>query len=364
VTTSRLLEIIEQLLHAEGASQFQNLLSEVNSHLSTLANQPNQPQHQTNFAEALQRLRAAWLQMQGGFEPAQIKRFEEIQATPFFVEDIPSDIDRRVAENPATLAVVQQYVGDLLSRRQQFLATLGELRDRLERLGITASGLEPGEAEVGFTIPRQLFEDNLDGLIGELREVRFIIRAFSEAATGSVEPIVVKQISTTDPLFFFGMSVTTIVMIGKAVHWVLDTWKKVEEIREVRARTRKLNIEGDAAIVEMFDLSIKKTIDAAVDAKVKELAPPTDGKDGRARELETHLNYALHSLFARIERGMTVEIRFLPPPAPADSAAVASPPDEAAPFTQLSEISPQLIFPRPAVEPVLALPRAQGASAT
>lgn len=242
------------------------------------------------------------------------------------------------------------------------LDTLTEVWDRLNRLGITVSKLEQGEAEIGFTIPRQLFEDNLDGLIGELRELRFIIRAFSEAVTGSVEPIVVRQISTTDPLFFFGISVSTIVAIGKAVHWVLDTWKKVEEIREVRERTRKLKFEGGKILLEMFDTNIKKTIDVAVEARVKELAPPTDGKDGRARELETHLNHALHSLFARIERGMTVEIRFLPPSVPSDSEAS----DEATTtlFGQLAEISPQLVFPPPAAEPILALPRAQGSTAT
>ena len=303
--------------------------------------------------------------MQENFEPAEIKRFEEIDARPFFVDDIPGDIARRVAENPATPAVVQQYVGDLVTRRQDFLNTLAELRERFDRLGITASRLEPGEAEVGFTIPRQLFEGNLDGLIGELREIRFIIRAFSEAATGSVEPIVVKQISTTDPLFFFGVSVSAIVAIGKAVHWVLDTWKKVEDIRQVRAQTRKLNIEGDKAILDMFDLSITKTIDAAVEAKVKELVPPTDGKDGRARELDTHLNRALHSLFARIERGMTVEIRFLLPPVRSEAVGLEAPGETtAAPFAQLAEISSQLVFPPPAAEPVLALPGAQGTSAT
>ena len=77
--------------------------------------------------------------------------------------------------------------------------------------------MEPGEAEIGFRLPRQLFEDNLDGLIGELPEIRFIVRAFSEASTGSAEPIIVKQIPTTEPIFFFGMSVSTVVAVGKAV---------------------------------------------------------------------------------------------------------------------------------------------------
>lgn len=363
MNTSRLLETIETLLREDGNFHLQSRLSDVNNQLVNLASQPSQPQYQTGFATGLEQLRTAYRHMQDRFEPAQIKRFEELEAAPFFIDDIPGEITRKISENPATPAVVQQYVGQLLADRQHFLDTLNELRDRLARVGVTANRLEPGKAEIGFTIPRQLFDDNLDGLIGELREIRFIIRAFSEAVTGSIEPIVVRQISTTDPLFFFSMAAPTIIGIGEAVHWILDTWKKVEEIREVRERTRKLRIEGDKALLSMFDNSIKQTVDAAVEAKVKELVPSTGETDGRKKELETHLDHALHSLFARIERGMTIEIKFLPPPVrdgadPSEAEAVAKS------FAQLAQLSPQLVFPPPAAEPILTLPRAQGTSST
>lgn len=351
-------------MQAERTTSFQALLGEVLSHLSTLVNQPNSSPHQTAYAEALQRLRNAYRLMQEDFEPAEIKRFEEIGARPFFVDDMPDEINRRIIENPATPAVVQQYASDLLSRRQEYLTTLTELQARLDRIGVVASGLQAGEAEVGFTIPRSLFRDDLEGLIGELEEVRFIIRPFSEAATGSAEPVIVRQISTTDPLFFFSLALPTVVMLGDAVHWVLDTWKKVEEIRQLRAKTRGIKIENAAAIVELCDAGIKKTVDAAVEAKVKELAPPADGKAGRPHEVENHMRYALESLFARIERGMTVEVKFLPPPAPAGDEATTEAVREAAQFTRLSEISAQLVFPQPTAEPVLALPRGQGTGST
>ena len=263
-----------------------------------------------------------------------------------------------LVENPATPAVVQKFVAQLLNTRQNFINILVETEDRLGELGINTNTLEPGEAEVGFTIPRNLFDDSLEGLIGELRELRFIIRAFSEAVTGSVEPIIVKQISTTDPLFFLGVATPTIIAIGSAVHWVLDTWKKVEEVREVRERTRKLQIEENKALLELFDASIKQTIEAAVEAKITEIMPVVDEKDGRTQELNTHLNLALHSLFARIERGMTVEIRFIHQPLSSeDPEQKKSDQEKEADFAKLAAISPQLVFPLPAANPILMLPR-------
>ena len=110
--------------------------------------------------------------------------------------------------------------------------------------------------EIGITIPRKLFDNNLDGLIAELKEIRFILRAFSEVSTGSVEPVILRQISTTDPLFFLGMPAETIAAVGAAVTWVLSTWRQIEEIRNVRAETQNLQFANCSAVLLMFDAKI------------------------------------------------------------------------------------------------------------
>jgi hypothetical protein len=61
------------------------------------------------------------------------------------------------------------------------------------------------------------------------------------------------------------------------------------------------------------------------------------------------------SILERIERGMTVEIRFLPPPTRTD--ADGAPPAETAAFESLSTIAPQLVFPKE--NPVLQLSHAE-----
>jgi hypothetical protein len=91
--------------------------------------------------------------------------------------------------------------------------------------------------------------------------VKNIIRAFSEAATGSVEPIEVRQISTSDPLFFFGMAPKTIAMIGAAVTWALSTWKQAEEIRNIRAETEKIPAFKDDPIEKLFAYKIKQQVE-------------------------------------------------------------------------------------------------------
>jgi len=80
--------------------QYQNLLSEVNNKLGELADQPQAQHLQTNFAAALDALRKASEKLLSKFEPSQAKRFEEIGAGRFFVEDLPENISKLVRDNP------------------------------------------------------------------------------------------------------------------------------------------------------------------------------------------------------------------------------------------------------------------------
>jgi hypothetical protein len=82
------------------------------------------------------------------------------------------------------------------------------------------------------------------------------------------------------------------------------------------------NIAREKEIMEMFDTSVKEKINAEVQQKVTKSLAAQKRDEPRQKELETHFTHALESLFARIERGMTVEIRFLPPK---DAATATSP---------------------------------------
>jgi hypothetical protein len=350
---SRLRETLDLLLHREAEVNMQGRLTDLVNSLSQLVSNPQQPQFQTSVSAALDQLRSANAAMRVGFEPSQVETLEQIGARPFFLDDLPEEIATLVQLNPMSPAVVHQRVNQIVADRQAYLTTISELRDRLQLVGVFASKLQPGDAEVGFRIPRELFDDNLDGLIGELREIRFIIRSFAEVATGAAEPIIVREISTTDPLFFFGMTASTVAMIGRATCWVLETWKQVEEIRKLRVETQRLGIAREKDLLDILDKSVTEKIEATIKARVRELVP--DESDGRPKELQTHMTLALQSMFARVERGMSIEIRFLPPSVAAETEVTASPTSMS--FATLAEIAPNLAFPPTLGTPILHLPR-------
>lgn len=254
-----------------------------------------------------------------------------------------------------TPAVVQQKLRELVTERDGYITRLTQLRDILQSLGIERSAINPGEAEIEILIPREFFRNHLDLLVKELGTTNQILRTFSEAAIGTAEPVQVRQISTTDPLFFLGLDPRAVAMVAAAVTWALSVWKKIENIRKVRARIRSLNIHTDAELKTAFDNKIEEQIANEVQAQVTKMIGEPKAEAGRPTELRAHVEWALTSILARLEHGFKIEVRSLPPepvPEDADTSAKA----KAAALNELQQVQSQLVFPKIEGPPVLKLP--------
>lgn len=352
MNVERLRELTDLLINTESRFSVQGILQQIATNLSQITSSPGEPQYQTQFAENFEKLRTTWRQMIETFSPAQATLLIEIGAERYFLADIPSEIEQAVRENSITPAVIRDNVEQIRVQREQYLTTIRELQTQLKAIGIEPYKLEAGSAEIGLLLPRETFHNELGGLAKELHTLNRIIRAFSEIAIGSAEPVEIHQISTSDPVFFLGLDPATIALLGAAVTWAIATWKSVEEIRKLRAETHKVKSFSSEEVEEFFDKKIEKEIAIAMDQKVNELVPATEGP-GRSHEQRTDMRWALESILGRVERGMTVEIRFLPPPPTKDGEAEAP---KAAAFNTLKEVAPQLLFPAADPTPVLKLP--------
>jgi hypothetical protein len=329
--------------------------------MSAVVNNPSHPPSQTQFSERLEELRAAWNKMRNLFSPQEEVLIKEIGGNPYFLDNIPDAIEAAARDNPHTPAVAQQRMQQLASDREQFLALLADLRDRLTQIGVRPYAIEPNSAEVGLLIPRELFHGMFDELVKELSTINRIVRAFAEAATGSAERVETHQITTTDPVFYLGMSAETAQMIGSVITWAITTWASVEGIRKIRSETQKNKSFDDDEIKTFFDSKVERTIHLAVEEKVQQILGDPGDKAGRAMEQRTDLAWALESVLTRVERGMTVELRVLPPPT---QDAQGQPVLEPKVFQELRDLVPQLKFPAADPAPILQLPPAEPPSVT
>ena len=179
------------------------------------------------------------------------------------------------------------------------------------------------------------------------------MRLVAEAESEEPGKIEVGEISTTDPVFWLIVAYGVAKSVGKVTDWCLDTWKKVEDIRNVRAQTAQLQSFSAEEVDQIFGTKIQGQIDASIQEKVEQLtAEVTD--QARKNELQNGLRPTLRQFLARIERGMTVDVRYLPAPTKAgENEEVVEAREERQ--SEIHVVAAKLVFPRPVGEPVLQI---------
>jgi len=359
---SRLRQFIQYLLKAETRLALQNKLNLYVAAMANLVAQPQDPAHQTAVADTLNAAHAAFTEFEGGITPAQLAALSEIGASQYFSTSIISNIKSMMASNPLTPTVVQQSVNELVTQRGTYIESLKSASTSLGALKVPYDELATDTAEIGFLIPRDLFNNRLDLLVKELRDIELIIRQFSEVVIGRVEEIHVRQISTSNPLFFFEFNPVTIAAIGASITWMLNTWKQALDIKKKYNELKALGIDDD--ILVQIEDNVKKKVEQSIQERAAELIAKYDGKDpGRKSELENGLKWAMQALMARVERGLIVEIHYLPPPKPKQEGITpetqAAYDAQAEKYEHLSLIAKDLEFPAIEGEPILKIPPAK-----
>jgi len=365
MNTSRLLSLIESLLEIDSHLGLQAKLVALRDAMRNYAGTPGGQPQQAAVAQSRQAFIDAASLLSDELLPTDEVRPKEIDAWQYFKPDIGTEVLTALNDNAALPHEAASKLSEMTLERGEFIDTLKNTVDNLRALGVKTSDLEPGEAEVGFVLPRLMFHNDLPGLITELREINKTIRIVSEVTlNGEVPPVKVKQISTSDPSFFFDVLPHVAVEIGKAVSWAVGIWHTIEQTKKARAETKALKIHTEKELAAFYDEKIKSMIQAEVEKKVDELTKGSS--ELRVNEQKGLLRHSLNSLIARTERGMTVEVNaeLLPEPQNdnvADgegSSATGLSPEMTArqqELQQIRSIGAELRFPPPSEDPILQL---------
>lgn len=360
MNTAKFREIVEKINRAERENQTQQSLESFLENLGQLVNSPQNANTQSNLSSSLNELRNSFLGFSAEFTPQDYERVLTF-SDEVFSQNTPTWIQELIDENPMSPSVVRESVDRFSQNRSEVLRRLKQMEDDLKFFEVTFDELPEDFAEIGFQIPRSLFNNDLTGLINELNQIQRMIAVVSEATTGSYEAAKVGTISTTDPLVFLGVAIEVAKHFGIAVTWGIGVWYSVEQIRKIRAETAQIEAFSDDEVARFFDDKIKKQIETSVDAKVKEIIDAGKASKTRKNELKPQLKWVLEALLAKMERGMTIEIRLPPPPDDLEEAEDSSESESESSrnYKLLVETQSQLVFPEASGDPVLAIPESK-----
>lgn len=346
----RIINLAQAALEVDSNAAVTQSLATVGQRLNDLASSPADQPVQLSVTQALANLRSATLAAQRYFSPDELEQLVELTKVPLFSSDALDRIENVLRENPAAPAAALTELNSVSAARDQAFSHLRQFLVTSEALGWSVPEECPWEAEVGFLIPRSLFENEFDGLLGELRYLRRFLAHLSELNDTSMADVKLSSLSTTDPWFVLGVGSVLAIKVGVLTAWGLDQWKKVEEIRKIRAETAKLASFSAEEVEAIFGNKIREEIERGIEAKTVELVAGVKPK-GRQNELSNALRKDLSEFLGRLERGLRVEVRLI---GGSDAQDADEGSEEAAEDT-LRTLSSSLVFPQPSQNPVLQI---------
>lgn len=351
MNVGRMMEFGSQLMGLEAQGRIQKKLQTVSARIQDIITAPQEASHQTATLSAVTELQNALLQIQPDIDQPALEFLIETGGNPYFLPVMGDDIEDQVRSSGITPAVAKSYVDELLSRRSAYLEHLKNASNNLRALKFTEYEIPEGQAEIGFKIPRTLFENKLGAFADELSFIDFTVFTFSEAVTGEKQEGQLAQLSTSDPVVLVTAGVHVIAAMAASVKWLMDAYAKHLEILKLRADLQAIGMPQISMkqVEKIAEEKLQAAIEAAVEKVLKKRAT------GRLAEVGNALRIALRGLIARIERGMTIEVRFLPAPSTEneteEQAAATKAQEE-----EFKKLERELVFPPVPESPLLAIP--------
>jgi hypothetical protein len=176
MTIEKFYETLQFIDELNSSLKLQTHLEAIRETLNSLVSAPAHPQHQSSLASALTVFTEAANELRNLLTPSQMSSIAELGGEEFFDSSIAEKVKDAISTNAMTPSVARDFVQDLASRREQYLSKIKRTLTGLTDLGVSSRRLEPGDADLAFLIPRDLFKNEL-GLLA--KELIFINRAMT-----------------------------------------------------------------------------------------------------------------------------------------------------------------------------------------
>lgn len=344
MTTEKFLETLKLIRDLDEEHKFQASLDLVSTTLTNLTNTPADTNAQSTLATSLDSLEKANAFVFASLAPSDLRAIASMGAEEYFANDLAANVKASVASNAMTPSVARDFVKRLATQRASFMKTAIETITGLEKLGVSGYELDLGGSDLSFVIPRDLFSNELSKFSTELRFLDKLLQDLSEATLGKPQFAELQALSTTTPIVSVLTDPHVLNALAKAVQFFLDAWKKIEEIRKVRADVVKVGVVG--AALDQFNEKIEETVTEVVEETVRfSLASYPQNDEPRKNELRNALSQDYRRLFGQIEQGLVVEFRARPEEVSGNG--------NADPLIEVRDIAATLDYPAAEPQPLL-----------
>jgi hypothetical protein len=242
-------------------------------------------------------------------------------------------LSSRLSAAGLTGAALVAAATEFVSEVEAFRKACAKTEAGLESLGIRQHSLEPNECEVGVLIPRNITSGTLVGLRDQLNEWNTILKGFSELAGEIEREIPLKGLATGSDEFYVGVAILTAKLLAYAIDKVLEWYKKILEIQEMRLKMASLG--APVAEIAAIKKHEKELLDQATKDIIQDVMEQSKTKLASARksEIENQLTISIRYIARFVDKGGDVEVNVGVPVVP-EEPTVPSAEENAVPETK------------------------------
>lgn len=271
---------------------------------------PTEPSHQQQVSSLRQQLDEALARApSNSFSPAWRQVLDELRVTDLLGETLQATIREIFERNEITPSAAAEELTRISERLQAFSAALDQVLAGVEWFGIGAEELAPGQFEVGFLIPRDAVDNELEQLGEELVELDHILGPFQELATGTRPDLEVRMISSSGFQVFLASTPALALCFAKAVESLITSYEKIVNIRLGHQQLKADGVPDEAlkGIAEYARGAMKGAVGELVEELLAEFGEGVE--EGRKNELRKDLRRSLTAIANRIDGGYDIEVR-------------------------------------------------------
>lgn len=310
---------ITAVLHDYDVRRIHEHIQSVIQQLEALASNPGNTDYASSFKSQLDLLRAelAKTKLNKPY-PTLAALLNSIDARPFIGDQLFQRIEDLVAKNGMTPQLAASALRELSLKVREFYESLRAIDSAFSALHVEYESLDPGEGEIGISIPEPDGERKLSDLADTAKNWNKALRPFVELADPDHNPIAVRIISSSDWQFYLTAAPAVYLAISTAISQMNELLHKLIETKQLIAQLTEKGVSanGTAPIIAETDCMLENGTRALAENIVNN---NPIGDAGRENELKNELTASLKFIAREMASNVTIEIRYLPPKAPKEN---------------------------------------------
>jgi len=232
VNAERLHAVALALQKDLGGTELPTLMEQLASALASAVQEPTNPTYQEQVGtvreEVVSRLRAS---RTNEFPDSWWLVLSELGVEDLIGTNLLEKIEEIFARNEITLSTASAEIAEINTRVQELWASLNQLVAAFEAFSIGTEDLGPGEFEIGFLIPRDAVDNELEQLGEEFTKLDSILGPFAELNGENRPDLYVRSIASSEFQVFLAALPDLALTIAKVVESLLTSYEKIRNMR-------------------------------------------------------------------------------------------------------------------------------------